>query len=488
MKKEPAMKKSIAILLLLASLLCLLASCKDASTPHTQSPETLPPRDEAPTDNLPAKDMNHFELCFMVNGSENFSWTDLSLIPDDYNGEDINDTMFERNSYLEERFNCDLSAFEPTSGTITEQDVQNLAMSGDTTTGPQIIMYYDKWVMKSAEYFYDWKNVPYVSIDEQYWDPNVSDLFDIRGKQLALSGSFSLSMLSRTQILLFNKGKYESYFGDISSIYGFVESDEWTLDKLYEIGQDVVENPDNIWDDTDQFGISSSIKELYTGLMVSCGIKFMQKDEDGIPTFTLSSDPYAIEKMQKILKLNVDTDVHFDNGPDIHHAGPEFAFQEERSLFALSSLFGIPLMRATMEAEFGIIPLPKYNSDQKEFNCITYGGVMACLIKTVKEDNLENIGIIMEALAFDSQQNLIPIYKEKLLKTRFASDESSRSMLDIIFTSTMCELGVNFFEDQITLPLIHQIFQPKKDVISSTVSSMSGSVNKEIAKMVQKIK
>ena len=69
MKKEPAMKKSIAILLLLASLLCLLASCKDAPPSHTQSPETLPPRDEAPTDNLPAKDMNHFELCFMVNGS-----------------------------------------------------------------------------------------------------------------------------------------------------------------------------------------------------------------------------------------------------------------------------------------------------------------------------------------------------------------------------------------------------------------------------------
>ena len=111
---------------------------------------------------------------------------------------------------------------------------------------------------------------------------------------------------------------------------------------------------------------------------------------------------------------------------------------------------------------------------------------MACLMSNVRDAELENIGIIMEALSFDSQQKLIPLYKNRLLKTRYASDPDSSAMLDIIFTSTISDFGINAWEDTITVPLIKQVFAPEKDMLSSMLSGMS-SIHRELEKLVKKI-
>jgi hypothetical protein len=270
-------------------------------------------------------------------------------------------------------------------------------------------------------------------------------------------------------------------------MYGYVTNNEWTIDKLYELSDGVVINEDMTWDDTDQFGISSAYKELYTTLMVGSDIRFLEKDESGIPTFSLPGDSYAIDKMQRILQLCQDYDVHYTTSKDVHEPDPKKCFENNRTLFAVRALFDIPVVRSMMDQEFGILPAPKYDSDQKNFRNITFGGEMACMMITVPEDERENVGILMEALSFDSQQKLIPIYKDKLLKTRFASDEDSRAMLDIIFNTTVSELGINVFEDIVSVPLIQAIYMPKKDVIASTLSGMT-SVRTEISKMLEKIK
>ena len=483
------MKRIVTIILLLSTLLCLFAACKTEEPAPTQTNNNdNETQDVVISDNLPEKNMNNFELRFMTNGEEVFSWGNVTLVPEDYNGEDINDAMFERNAYIEDRFNCDIYSFTKTDARVADTDIQNFAMSGDTSTAPHIIMHYDRNIMISAQYFLDWNNMPYVSIGEEYWEPSVADLFNIRGRQIALSGHFSLGMVSRTLIIMFNKRMYEQYYGDLSTIYDLVESNEWTIEKFYEIAEGVVENPDSIWDDTDQFGLNAAKKETYTAFMVGCDIRFVQKDEDGIPMFTLPSDNYALEKLQKILKLNQDNEAYYDNSTNMNVHSPDDAFESERALFALQGIHFIPKYRAAMEQEFGIMPIPKYNEEQENYRCLAYGGVMACILISTKQADLENIGILMEALAFDSHHKLIPIYKDRLLKTRFASDESSREMLDIAFKSTVCELGINAFEEYISAPLISKVFVPKTDVISSTISSMESSVRTELAKILSKIK
>ena len=484
------MKRTIAMLLVLSTLLCLFVACKEEPViTNTGDTETIAPRDEEElSDNLPDKNMELFEFRILTNHPERLTWAETILVPDDYTGEDIYDAMFERNEYLAERFNCE---FTVTQGSPTalnsDAQIQNLAMSGDSATAPHLIMHYDKWVLNSAQVFLDWNTVPYISIGEDYWNPGISNLYNIKGKQIALSGSFSLGMLSNTTIYLFNKEMYEQYYGDLSSIYNCVTDGEWTIEKFYETALGVVENPDAIWDKTDQFGVDATCKALYSSLIVGSDIHFVEMIDDNIPFFSLPSDSYAIEKLQKILQLCQDNDVHYNTSTNVHNSDGNMAFTNGLALFHVKSFYHIPSIRASMEKEFGILPTPKYNVEQENYRNISNGGEMACLMITVRDDEMENIGILMEALSFDSHQNLMPVYKEKMLKTRFASDEDSRAMVQLIFDTTVGELGINVFEDVISVPFIEKVYMPKKDVISSTLSGMS-SVHTKVTDLVKNIK
>ena len=59
--------------------------------------------------------------------------------------------------------------------------------------------------------------------------------------------------------------------------------------------------------------------------------------------------------------------------------------------------------------------------------------------------NLERTGIIIEALSAESMYLLTPAYYEISLKTKYARDDESQEMLDIIFASTVYDLG-NIFD------------------------------------------
>ena len=59
--------------------------------------------------------------------------------------------------------------------------------------------------------------------------------------------------------------------------------------------------------------------------------------------------------------------------------------------------------------------------------------------------DFERTGIIIEALSAESMYVLTPAYYEISLKTKYSRDNESQEMLDIIFASTVFDLG-NIFD------------------------------------------
>ena len=125
------MKKTIVMLLLVSTLLCLFAGCKGetTSTPTNTAETTAPNGGEVISDNLPDKDMDNFELRIHTNSAAKFTWAEVTLAPDDYTGEEIYDEMFERNAYICERFNCELTVTQETSSTISAASLSAIDFS-----------------------------------------------------------------------------------------------------------------------------------------------------------------------------------------------------------------------------------------------------------------------------------------------------------------------------------------------------------------------
>ena len=95
-----------------------------------------------------------------------------------------------------------------------------------------------------------------------------------------------------------------------------------------------------------------------------------------------------------------------------------------------------------IEQDIGLLPVPKYDEKQENYQCITAAGLISCLPKSLPTDELEKVGIICEALAFDSRQKVLPVYKETVLKGKYARDPESTRIIDIIFDSACFDAGV----------------------------------------------
>jgi hypothetical protein len=92
-----------------------------------------------------------------------------------------------------------------------------------------------------------------------------------------------------------------------------------------------------------------------------------------------------------------------------------------------------------MDDEFGIVPYPKYDTDDN-YATITDGGA-PLLIMPVTVSDPERTGAITEALCAYGAKLVIPAFYDKALKTKYARDDDSEEMMDIIKDSRVFDLG-----------------------------------------------
>jgi hypothetical protein len=112
-------------------------------------------------------------------------------------------------------------------------------------------------------------------------------------------------------------------------------------------------------------------------------------------------------------------------------------FTNRRALFYITSL-GVPAALREMNDDFGILPMPKRNAQQKTYlNNVNHNAALIGITRT--NNQLEETGIIMEALA----ARFAPVREmqlAELIDVRLRSDEDIE-MLDYIIPYTVFDMG-----------------------------------------------
>ncbi len=122
------------------------------------------------------------------------------------------------------------------------------------------------------------------------------------------------------------------------------------------------------------------------------------------------------------------------------NVGMDAMFQGDQGLFMWIRMINIVSLR-TMEADFGIIPIPKFDETQKEYyNTVNpWTGIFMCV--PISNTDSENTGIFLEAMAYEGYKNVKTAYYDTLLNGIIARDEESSVMLDIIFANRRYDIG-----------------------------------------------
>ena len=393
--------------------------------------------------------------------------------PEELTGDIVFDTVIERNQIVEERLNVKFEYFTlnydypEVAGAL-----RSLVLSGDDAYELVLNQQYGACQVVSEGLFVNVLNGKYFNFDQPWWSVNyMSELCIGKDKVFFLVGDYFMDLIRGTALLYFNKNLWKDYFGD-EDLYTMVFDGKWTLEAINRYVKQVYRdlNGNGVHDEEDMYGYTTyapyaSVDPFSFGT----DTKFTVRDDDGLITIAINNDKAV--KLTEILN-----DFFWGEGSYVFPIGN--AGHTNHFISGISLFLGGPACFASaeslrdMEIDYGMIPYPKYDEAQINYRSIpndtrNYGMIL------VTSDKLEMTSAVVEALCAESYRRLMPAYYETALKVKYARDDISSQMIDLIHDSLTTEFIYAYYY---SLNYLGSIFR-------TLVSSKSNNFASEYAKL-----
>lgn len=442
MKKITA--RSLTVLLL-ASILLTAASCADngavAQTAATQAEvsQTEAVTTEEPKDSPAVMNADYGGAVF------NVLYPDWSLYKSFYNaseetGDFVNDAIFMRTQKLEEALNIDFQWMtKGFTGTIFNE-TNKAVMAGEDAY--QLVLTHcieDLPAIVSGGVFIDWNDIPNIDMSKDYWNQTIADTMEING---VLPFNANAFILPDVNSIFFNTSMITDY--SLDDPYQLVLDGKWTLDNFTALAATVSEDidGDGQMTEADRYGFVGELDWQFASVLTSCGVNIVSIDESGMPYFDFNNDK-TVTLTEKFTSMKTDKTAFFWNynqSYDPNHGGtPPVDFNKGNALFYLVPLSFASNFRS-VDADFGILPIPKYDEAQQDYASLDWAGFM--FVPSSVAD-VEMVGSVVEMLGYLNKQYVMPAFYDVLLGQKISRDDVSTKMLDITFSSARHDLGVN---------------------------------------------
>ncbi|MCL2814961.1 MAG: extracellular solute-binding protein [Oscillospiraceae bacterium] len=360
------------------------------------------------------------------------------------NAEPINDAVYQRNSVVKAKYGIEIAMVADNTENATLKKVVN---AGDDTYDAVMIFNNNVPGVVTGNLLLEVSNMPYIDLGKPWWDPGVNAM-SVVGKQYLLAGDLLILDNEATNAIIFNKDLMADLGMELP--YGFVKEGKWTFDKMIEMtkGVELDLNGDGALKYADDRFSMIIFNDTLQAMLVAGGGLFADKKEDDVPYMCFASER-NLAVLDKAMNL-----MYKDTNPGVFNVQSVDAgsgnviwmnayydtFMENRALFMWIRMRVVEAFRG-MDSNFGILPMPKYDEAQAGYCSLVnpYTGVMLGVPKTAGDP--ERTGIILEALSAESKYTLQPAYYDIVLNRKFARDEESSEMLDIIFNSRVYDIG-----------------------------------------------
>lgn len=368
----------------------------------------------------------------------------------DLNNDVLNDAIYNRTIAVEERLNCTLEFRQNggdtswTSNNFARQDLERALNSGDNEY--QIYANSAAPTVSDSElgWFYDLLTLDYLDFDRPWWYDGFREKVEIMGRLYCADGSLSLSTLRSACAVFFNKKIAEDYH--IGDLYETVNAGDWTIDLQSElvagIYQDLNGNSDR--DGEDLYGFVTVGYWVTDTYLSGFDINILSRDEDGLFFFDCDYEKMtsAHEKIYNLYWKNPGTYQKSTDTAESITLDPARFFAQGNALFMTSMLFyaedGETLR--SMTDEYGILPVPKYNRQQKDYFCNPYECATVFAIPVSNPDP-DSAAAVLEALNAETYRHVITAYSDIALKGKYLNDPQSRQMFDRIINGMTVNAG-----------------------------------------------
>lgn len=460
------MKKLLAMLLCALMLLSLLVGCAEngegeQDTTAIQEQEQWISSALEVTDQFKDNTLNLIANREMDAGSEESSTDPLE------------DAIYRRNDKLEYTFGIEINTLVETEYTALGDKVSKDVNSGN---GEYDVVY--QHMVNAATnlavngLLIDLGEVEYVEFDREWWDQDANEGFTIGAHQFLTVGDLLPHTLLYSACMAFNK----NHFDDRSLEYPYALAREgiWTLDELNKLTKEQTKdvNGDGKIDyENDFYGMTSWHLAGPFNFFYGSGATFFAKDSDNYPVYSV--DQGRIQDVyDKVYTTFITNNSLYVEDMAIA-AEPYKVFTDGRALFVSCSLTTIANTEygfKDMTEEYGVLPQPKYDTNQKDYMSFVNGAASVVVVpRSVDEQRLPFVGFMLEALSSSSYYMVTDTLYDKVAKSKNVRDPESAEMVDIIIRNRVFDFGyAHFFSKAYPCAVL---FQTCLDSESTSVAS-----------------
>ena len=494
--------KKISILLVFAMLISMLAmtfsSCKKENGDGTETQGTVNNDSNKIQYNREPEDLGEFELDVLTVKSGQWNMhTDFA--PASMTGDRIGSAIYTRNEIVKQLYNVDIIAHEDAdyySGT------EKFSTDQLTGTNRYDAAYVEGSSVMSVISLGQTKNlysIPELQLDENWWSQLIKEEATLgSGKYSTLNfmqSNLSLTAFDLTWCVYFNKSLHSTQ--QLENFYDLVKGNEWTVEAMHTAAAQVA----NLNSD-DSFGYRADGKAIYgittywngaKAMLDGCNVQFVTTDENEeiIPNIN----------NERFMNLSQDLATLFSTEGVFTYGGPSSdgtttgnasdyitIFNANRALFCIAEVKSSVSDFNAFEGEFGILPLPKYNTTQTEYRSwVNYLAPVLVIPASSQGDTLHKTATLLDVLSFYSERDVLHEYYDVVLKGRGAKDGESVEMLDYINNSKSYDASIAYgWSRQFSEVLSNAILNGVTDV-SSMIGTYEDMISENIKETMDSI-
>ena len=367
-------------------------------------------------------------------------WGYEQIDADALNAEPVNDAIYNRNRAIEDKYKIKIQAYK-VEYTQVQANVEKSYKANSFEYDIIIPRLNVAVTLASEGMLMSVDELEYVDMKKPWWDEAIVDDLTINNKLYFMAGDIHMYANDATWVLLFNKALQKKL--DIEDMYQLVYDGNWTIDKFNEIIKYAVYDSDpgkTEVQDNDRIGfvtLDLSVLALISG----SGEQIFTKNSAGSYDFNITSDRFVSVYDKVLSVMNEDQSTmnasrqkawKFPATGSMIGDSIQAVFESDRALF-VGEVVDCISRYSNMDSEFGILPFPKYDKDQKQYISVVVPDAMVIAVPSLLGEQAEELSIILEAMCAASYDTVKPAYYEVTLKRKKTSDAESAGMLDIIF-------------------------------------------------------
>ena len=440
----------VSFALLMAMLLSAVAcadTTKDPADETTAAPVVVgdetaastPETTEINAENILGPNDFGGETLTFYSRKYNGAWSS-DLIVKEEDGTVVNNAIYKRNAKLSSLYSVNFEQIESGKRDCLDDFVKVIS-SGDSAVGAAYLGLSDAATAAQRGYLLDMTQLDNINLEGEWWTQSLNKAWSIGGAQYFATGAITTIDDQAIRTMFFNKDIIAEH--NLKTIYDLVDDNEWVYEKFFEYSEIAKKDDgDGQVSLTDTFGACAQ-NTLGFMLTMSSGEMLVGKDADDYPVIAATENATRFIDVVTYLTEKIAGNSAIYQGDD---QVIRDLFGNNQSLFYAEVLMHAQTMRTNYEINFGIIPMPKYNSEQENYYQYSTGRntTVICFPHTATGDLLEMSTFLVEAMAVESVNTVKPAYYDVCLKGRYADDAESVYMLDIVTTSVATDFAEIF--------------------------------------------